>query len=106
MSGEDTNRERRYFTTYTGVDLPFHLVNAIAPDALSNRNTFICGYYDRAGKLRAFEKIVYGEVELAHRYEYHANGALSRVEITMSGEDAVIRDFDESGRQVPGQDAV
>jgi hypothetical protein len=94
--------ECRFFVSYSGVKLPFNLVDPIAPDALSNRNTFIRAYYDRAGLLVRFEKIVYGEVELAHRYEYHRNGALHRAEIVMLDEDAVVLCFDESGVRQSG----
>jgi hypothetical protein len=105
MSAEEAGRERRYFTTYTGVELPFQLVNEIAPEALSNRNTYICGYYDGSGRMTGFEKFVYGGVELSHRYEYHPNGVLQRVEIVMSGEeDAIIKCFDEEGAEVRDQD--
>jgi hypothetical protein len=101
---QEADRECRYFGSYSGVKLPFNLVNAIAPEAIANRNTFIRGYFDRAGKLREFEKIVYGEVELVHRYEYHGNGTLSRVEIVMLDEEAVIRHFDEFGVLITNYD--
>ncbi len=92
--------ECRFFASYSGVRLPLNLVGAIDADALSNRNTFIRAYFDRSGALRGFDKIVYGEVELAHRYDYHATGKLSRAEITMLDEDPVILRFDPSGLQV------
>ncbi len=92
-------QECRYFTTYTGVKLPFNLVNAIDAEALSNRNTFIRAYFDSAGLMTGFDKVVYGEVELAHRYEYHGNGNLSRAEITMDEDSFVVR-FDEAGQQL------
>ena len=97
---EESYPECRFFGTYSGVRLPFNLVNAIPAESLSNRNTFIRGYYDEGGRLRKFEKVVYGEVELAHRYEYHGSGALSRVEIVMLGEDPITRRFDETGAQI------
>jgi len=100
---EEAHRECRFFVSYSGVKLPFNLVNAIAPDALSNRNTFIKAYFDRAGMLMGFDKVVYGEVELAHRYDYHANGALRRAEITMLDEDAATLCFDEAGVQISSQ---
>jgi Family of unknown function (DUF6156) len=106
MSAEETDRERRYFVTYTGVDLPFNLVNEIAPEALTNRNTYFCGYYDKSGRLMAFEKFVYGDVELAHRYDYYDSGALRRVEILMSDEDAMVRYFDEEGAEIADLNAV
>jgi hypothetical protein len=41
--------------------------------------------------------MVYGEVELAHRYAYYDNGALKRAEISMLDEDTVILCFNEAG---------
>ena len=81
----------------SGVKLPLNLVNRVPEDALSNRNTYIRAYFDKAGTLSGFDKIVYGEVELAHRYEYHPGGALKLARITMLDEDPVMLTFDESG---------
>jgi hypothetical protein len=97
---EEAHQECRFFVSYSGVELPFNLVNSIAAEALSNRNTFIRAYFDKAGTLTGFDKVVYGEVELAHRYTYHDNGALSRAEITMLDEDAVVLSFDETGMRI------
>ena len=97
---EEADEECGYFVSYSGIKLPFNLVRAISAESLSNRNTFIRAYYDKAGMLRGFDKVVYGEVELAHRYEYHLNGALSSAEITMLDEDPVTLRFDEAGRQI------
>lgn len=97
----EAGEECRFFSSYSGVKLPLNLVGAIEPDALSNRNTFIRAYFDRAGTLKGFDKLVYGEVELAHRYDYHDSGALSRVQITMLDEEPVVLRFDVAGRQVP-----
>jgi len=97
---EQDRQEYRFFVSYSGVKLPFNLVNAIAPDALSNRNTFIRAWFDRTGLLSGFEKLVYGEVELSHRYEYHGNGRLRRAEIVMLDEEPVAMSFDEAGSQV------
>ena len=94
------SQECRLFVSYSGVKLPFNLVNAIAPDALSNRNTFIRAWFDRAGLLSGFDKLVYGEVELSHRYEYHGNGRLRRAEIVMLDEEPVALSFDETGLQL------
>jgi hypothetical protein len=111
MSTEETDRERRdlerrYFVTYTGVTLPFKFVNEIEPEALANRNTYYCVYYDKSGRLMEFAQFAYGAVELIHRYEYHDNGALRRVEILMPEEDPLIKCFDEQGAEVADQDAV
>lgn len=48
-----------------------------------------------------FDKIVYGEVELAHRYVYHDSGVLSRAQIIMLDEAPVMLRFDHAGRQIP-----
>jgi len=97
---DEANQECRFFTSYSGVKLPFNLVNAIAAEALSNRNTFIRAYFDQAGMLSGFDKVVYGEVELSHRYQYHGNGRLKRAEIVMLDEEPAALHFDEAGSQV------
>lgn len=94
---ETAHQACRFYVSYTGVKLPLKLVNPIEADALSNRNTFIRAYFDDDGVLMRFEKMVYGEVELAHRYVYHDNGALKQAEIAMLDEDTVILCFDEVG---------
>jgi Family of unknown function (DUF6156) len=93
----------RYFVTYSGVKLPLNLVNELDPTALSNRNTFFRAYYDADDRLLGFEKIVYGETEMSHRYEYHSCGALKRAEIVADGETAVLK-LDRCGRPVGGGD--
>lgn len=97
----DAERKCRFFVSYSGVKLPFNLVNAIAAEALSNRNTFIKAYFDEKDRLRGFDKVVYGDVELSHRYDYHENGSLSSAEIVMLDEDPVRLLFDKTGAQVP-----
>jgi uncharacterized protein DUF6156 len=97
---DQTSRECRYFVSYSGVRLPFNLINSIAAEALSNRNTFIRGYFNKSGTITGFDKIVYGEVELSHRYEYYDNGRLRRAEIIMLDEEPVSLSFDEKGSQV------
>jgi hypothetical protein len=96
MNGADLT-DCRYFATYSGIKLPLRLVTPIDEGALANRNTFMRAYFDTAGRLTACEKIVYGEVELAHRYEYYASGALKRAEITMLDEDPACLHFQEDG---------
>jgi hypothetical protein len=98
MAGEQD--DCRYFISYSGVRLPLNLVNPIAADALSNRNTFIRAYFDEAGVLTGFDKVVYGEVELAHRYQYDSEGVLRRAEIAMVDEDAIILQFGADGMPI------
>jgi hypothetical protein len=90
--------ECSYFITYSGIALPFRLVEPLPADKIGNRNTYIRAWFSETGKLTAFDKMVYGEVELAHRYAYHSNGVLARAEIRMVEEDPVIMAFDEAGQ--------
>ena len=100
MSEAETD-ECRFFVSYSGVNLPPILVGSLDAEALSHRNTFIRAYFDRNGVLNGFDKVVYGEVELAHRYEYHENGVLKRAEILGSDEEAISISFDQGGVRVP-----
>lgn len=99
MTTETGNQTCRYFVTYSGVRLPFKLVEPIPDGRLAHRNTYIRAFFDHDGALTGFDKMVYGEVELAHRYLYHPNGQLSRAELTMD-EETITLHFDETGDQV------
>ncbi|OYY92671.1 MAG: hypothetical protein B7Y41_14800 [Hydrogenophilales bacterium 28-61-23] len=92
--------QRRYFTTYTGVKLPFKLVNALDAGEVENRNTYFLGYFDAEERLTGFDKLVYGEIELAHRYVYHANGALQQAEITDIDGEISLLNYAEDGSQI------
>jgi len=72
----------RFFSTYSGVRLPFNLVGELQEHQVQNRNTFFRGYFDGEGRLTGFDKIVYGETELTHRYTYRGDGKLASAEIT------------------------
>ncbi|MEJ2457488.1 MAG: DUF6156 family protein [Novosphingobium sp.] len=89
-------RAFRYFVTYSGVDLPFRLVGPIGEEQVANRNTFIRAWFDATERLAGFDKLVYGEVELSHRYDYGASGTLVRASVTMSGEDPVEMTFEDA----------
>jgi Family of unknown function (DUF6156) len=90
----------RYFVSYTGIKLPFNLVNPIAKEALTNRNTYIRAYFNGTGALTSFEKIVYGEIELAHRYQYYGNGSLKSAEISAPEEEPLLVSFDATGTRL------
>jgi hypothetical protein len=92
--------ESRFFVSYSGKTLPPNLVTAIPADGLSHRNAFIRAYFDATGLLKGFDKVVYGEVELAHRYDYHGNGSLSRARILSPDEDPASLEFDEDGVRI------
>ena len=81
----EMNKEKttcRYFTTYSGVKLPFKLVGELGEHEIRNRNTFFRGYFDADGVLLGFQKVVYGDVELEHQYSYDDEGNLRQAEIT------------------------
>ncbi len=85
-----------YFLTYSGVRLPLRLVGPLGEHELGHRNTYIRARYDGEGRLIQCEKLVYGEVELTHRYRYDADGALRRAEITIDDECSVM-EFEPQG---------
>lgn len=94
------NRETcRFFVTYTGVRLPFNLVNELHTSAVENRNTFFRGYFDEHNCLTGFDKIAYGEVELMHRYTYHDNEKLKSAEITDIDGEVTVLHYDAQGKQ-------
>lgn len=89
--------ECRCFLTYSGIKLPFNLVTPLAADEVENRNTYLKGYFGPDDRLLGFDKLVYGEVELAHRYAYRSDGTLERVEITDIDGETVALQFDPAG---------
>lgn len=88
----------RYFISYSGVKLPLKLVNEIEESGLGNRNTFFKGYYDAQDRLVRCEKLVYGETELLHNYEYDDNNVLRQAEITDADGELTLLTFDEQGQ--------
>jgi hypothetical protein len=92
----------RYFLSYAGVSLPLKLVTELEPAQLENRNTYFRGYFDEQQRLTALQKIVYGDIELDHRYTYHGNGALSQAEITDADGELTVLEFDEQGQPLDG----
>lgn len=86
----------RYFLSYSGVKLPLKLVNELAESDTENRNTYFRATYDERARMVLCQKLVYGEVEMEHRYSYYESGALEGAEITMAGETRQIR-FADSG---------
>lgn len=89
----------RYFVTYSGVKLPLRLVNELAESDLANRNTYFRAQFDDQDRMVAFDKMVYGDIQMAHRYEYGAAGLVARAEIIM-GDEVTVMEFDESGQVV------
>ncbi len=83
---ENSDERIRHFVSYTGVKLPVKMVNPLELADLSNRNTYIVARFDAQDRLTGFEKMVYGEIEISHKYEYDADGVLRRAEIYMDEE--------------------
>jgi hypothetical protein len=96
---EEELQNCRYFVSYTGIKLPVKLVNPLELADLSNRNTFIRALYDEQERLLGFEKMVYGAIEMGHRYEYYPDGVLKRAEISMDDEVTELN-FDATGAMV------
>ncbi len=76
----------RYFLTYSGRALPLQLAEELPVAALRNRNTWFEAEYDRAGRMLRVTKMVYGEVEMRHDYDYAADGRLLSALVTMPDE--------------------
>ena len=98
--GTASNENRgalRFFVTYSGVKLPFNLVSELQASEVENRNTYFKGYFDAQDRLTGFDKLAYGETELAHRYAYHGNGKLSSAEITDIDGEVTMLIFDTEG---------
>ena len=97
MTERSTTGASRCFLTYTGVKLPFKLVTPLGDSEVENRNTYFRGYFDEQERLLGFDKVVYGEIEMAHRYAYYPNGTLKQVEVTDIDGDTTLLNFDERG---------
>ena len=91
----------RHFVAYSGIKLPFKFVNEITDENLNLRNTYFKAYYDDSGRVVHCQKIVYGEVEFEHKYEYFHTGILKRAEIIESESDDVrVIEYNEQGMAV------
>lgn len=77
----------RYFLTYRGARLPLQLTEELLAESLGHRNTYFRAHYDAQDRMLCCEKLVYGEVELSHRYEYDAAGRLHCAVITVGDEE-------------------
>jgi len=87
----------RYFLTYTGIKLPLTLLNELEPDQIGNRIAFFRGYYDGLKRLVRLQKMVYGESEMEHRYQYDETGILRRAEIIDIDGEVTVLLFDDHG---------
>ena len=99
---DETQGACRYFLTYTGVKLPLTLLNELDADQLGNRIAYFRGYYNDLGQLVRLQKMVYGETEMEHRYQYDATGILRQAEIIDIDGEAAVLAFDENGIALSG----
>lgn len=90
----------RYFISYSGVKLPLNLVNELQDNERENRNTYFRGFYDGRERLVRCEKLVYGEIELLHCYDYYINGALRQAEITDVDSEITTMIFNDQGELI------
>lgn len=96
----------RYFISYSGVKLPLKPVNELPDEShLENRNTYFRGFFDTDQRLLLLEKLVYGDIELRHRYRYHPNGVLADAEITDADGEIAVLSFDQNGTAMEDQSA-
>lgn len=77
----------RYFLTYRGVSLPLQLAEELEAGALAHRNTYFRAAYDGDGRMTRCEKLVYGEVEMLHEYEWGHDGQLAKATVTVGDEE-------------------
>ena len=90
-----------FYLSYTGIGLPLNLVGPLTLADIDNRNTYFGANFDADGRIARIHKVVYGAVELAHSYRYHANGVLASADILDANDgDEELRTlrFDESGK--------
>jgi hypothetical protein len=81
----------RYFLTYRGVRLPLQLTEELQEADLRNRNTYFEAHYDAQGRTTAINKLVYGELEMSHRYLWdEASGKLCQATIQIGDEEAQV----------------
>lgn len=92
MQNEE-NLTCRNYVSYSGVKLPLKLVSPIEGETLDGRITFFRGYYDDEDKLLKLEKVVYGEIEFEHRYEYYPDGRIKSAELIEPDETPRLMEF-------------
>lgn len=84
----------RHYVSYSGVTLPLKLITPLDDDSVDKRITYFRGYYNDQEQLVVVEKVVYGEIEFEHRYQYHPDGRLKSVELREADEEFRVIQFD------------
>jgi len=84
----------RYFVSYSGVKLPLKLITPLDAEHVDKRITYFRGYYNELEQLLRVEKVVYGEIEFEHHYDYHPDGRLKSAELREEDEAPRVLHFD------------
>lgn len=84
----------RHYVSYSGVKLPLKLITPLDGESVDKRITFFRGYYNAQEQLVAVEKVVYGEIEFEHRYDYYPDGRLKSAELREPEEAPRVLSFD------------
>lgn len=71
-----------HFLSYSGVGLPLKLVSPITLSEVENRNTYFGALIDEQDRFTLIHKVVYGEIDLEHKYTYDDVGNLCKAEVT------------------------
>lgn len=71
----------RHYVSYSGIKLPLKLITPLDDESLDKRITYFRGYYNAQEQLMVVEKVVYGEIEFEHRYDYYPDGRLKSAEL-------------------------
>lgn len=85
----------RHFVSYSGIKLPLKLITPLDGESVDKRIAYFRAYYNDLEQLVAVEKVVYGEIEFEHRYDYYANGRLMSAELREFDEAPRVMQFDE-----------
>jgi len=93
------NKNKRFFTSYSGLMLPLKLVGEVSLEELKNRNTYFEAIYDEKSRLIICSKMVYGETDMKHQYKYRDNDTLEEAIIFNSGEEEQRLVFDQDGKR-------
>jgi hypothetical protein len=89
----------RYFVSYSGIKLPLKLVNEITEADLNNRNTYYRGYFNAENRMLLCQKVVYGDMESEHQYQYYESGVLKSAHI-IEGDEVREIYFNELGEML------
>ena len=92
----------QFFLSYSGARLPLNMVGGLPADEIANRNTFFGVCIDDQQRTVLIHKVLYGELELQHRYGYHDNGALAWAEILDDEGEQRLLQFDGQGQLIAG----